>query len=165
MQIYHEIIEFNSNHDITIADITDKAEEIFESKDVSQGLMVVYTQHTTCSVQIQELSDGTTEDGTELIMQDLIEVFDRIIPIITRLGQYHHPNQNHLDIAFKERGEKNEWCMNTDGHLRSIIMGRSVSIPIIDKQLVLGEFGRIFFADWDSTRERKRYIYVTIISE
>jgi secondary thiamine-phosphate synthase enzyme len=55
--------------------------------------------------------------------------------------------------------------LNTDAHLRSVIMGRSQSIPIIDGAMTLGEFGRIYFADFDQVRARERTVRVQIVGE
>ena len=33
-----------------------------------------------------------------------------------------------------------------DGHIKSCIMGRSETIPIVEGEVILGEFGRIYFA-------------------
>jgi len=44
-------------------------------------------------------------------------------------------------------------------------MWRSQSIPIIDGQMELGEFGRIYFADFDQVRARERNVRVQIVGE
>jgi secondary thiamine-phosphate synthase enzyme len=164
MAVTHQLFELETEARVHFFDITDIVEEKLQKMELKDGVLLVYTQHTTCSVQIQELSDDQTENGTELIMQDLLDVFAKLIPDFSSGANYLHPSQNHLDIAARERGEENAWCYNTDGHLRSIVMGRSVTVPIIDGRLELGEFGRIFFADWDQTRGRTRRIYVSVLT-
>ena len=71
----------------------------------------------------------------------------------------------HVKGAVEERDEKPEWCLNTDGHIRSIIMGRSVTVPIFDGEIQLGDFGLIYFADWDQVRARTRTVMVQVIGE
>ena len=44
-------------------------------------------------------------------------------------------------------------------------MGRSEAIPMIDGKLELGEFGQIYFVDFDSVRARERVVRVKIIGE
>jgi thiamine phosphate synthase YjbQ (UPF0047 family) len=44
-------------------------------------------------------------------------------------------------------------------------MGRSQSIPVVDGALTLGEFGRIYLADFDQTRARERTVRVQIVGE
>ena len=89
-------------------------------------------------------------------MQDLVNALAKIIPTCTNEGQYLHPCFEHIDQAAKLRGEKPFWSLNTDAHLRSVLMGRSVQIPIIDGEMQLGEFGMIWFGDWDQVRARLR---------
>jgi thiamine phosphate synthase YjbQ (UPF0047 family) len=52
-----------------------------------------------------------------------------------------------------------------DAHLRSVILGRSETVPIIGGALALGEFGRIYFADFDQMRGRPRRVLVTFMGE
>ena len=53
--------------------------------------------------------------------------------------------------------------VNTDAHLRSVLLGRSVQIPVVNGGLLLGEFGRIYFADFDQVRARQRTVRVHIV--
>ena len=163
--IYHEMITVQSDRRPTFDNITDEVKEIVKASGIKNGQVLVYTGHTTCSVQIQEYSDGQTYWGTELIMQDLVNVLSKIIPTCTNEGQYLHPCQSHVDIAAAEREELAAWSLNTDAHLRSVIMGRSVTVPIIDGEMILGEFGRIFFGDWDQVRARERKVVVQFIGD
>ena len=62
-------------------------------------------------------------------------------------------------------GEEPAWTLNTDAHLRSALIGRSESIPIVQAKLELGEHGRIYFADFDGTRPRTRIVRVQVVGE
>jgi thiamine phosphate synthase YjbQ (UPF0047 family) len=114
---------------------------------------------------IQEDSEGVTYAEIPYILQDTVNCLEKIIPDCKYEGQYLHPGKYHTEQAWKLRQELNAWCLNTDGHIRSSIMGRSESIPIVDGKLTLGEFGRIYFADLDQTRERDRTARVQIVGE
>ena len=146
-------------------DVTEKVKEIVSVSNVKNGISVVYSQHTTCSVIIQEECHDTTYDGTKFILQDLLEVFDNIIPKCIREGQYLHPGPEHIEVATKEFNEHPTWSLNTDAHIRSCILGRSESIPIIDGKLELGDFGHIYFVDFDSVRKRERNVHIQIVGE
>ena len=65
----------------------------------------------------------------------------------------------------EEHGEDNRGCHNTDAHLRSSIIGRSQTIVVEDGQMDLGEFGFIYFIDFDQTRARERTVQVMVIGE
>jgi thiamine phosphate synthase YjbQ (UPF0047 family) len=114
---------------------------------------------------IQEESHDTIFDGTEFLLQDLLDVFQKIIPRCRREGEYLHPGPKHIEHAVKNLGELAVWSLNTDAHLRSCLMGRSETIPIIDGELELGEFGRVYFIDFDGVRERERRVRVQSVGE
>jgi len=164
MSVYHETFDIQSDRRPTFDDVTDQVRAALERSGIKDGLLVVYSQHTTCSVLIQEASDDVNYWGTELLMQDLVNVLEKLIPTCRTEGQYLHPGPRHIKAA-AGRGELPSWSLNTDAHLRSVIMGRSQSIPVVDGQLTLGEFGRIYFADFDQVRARKRTVRVQIVGE
>jgi secondary thiamine-phosphate synthase enzyme len=146
-------------------DVTEQVKDIITDSEVKNGIAVVYSQHTTCSVIIQEESHDKVYDGTKFILQDLLDVLESIIPRCRKEGQYLHPGQEHIEHATKNLGEEATWSLNTDAHLRSVLIGRSETIPIIDGKLELGEFGEIYFADFDSVRKRQRNVHVQIVGE
>jgi secondary thiamine-phosphate synthase enzyme len=114
---------------------------------------------------IQEESHDTTYLDTKYILQDLLNVFEKIIPTCRHEGQYLHPGPQHAAYAKDELGEEVAWSLNTDAHLRSCLMGRSESIPLNNGKLELGQFGQVYFVDFDGTRVRKRTVRVQIVGE
>lgn len=164
MSVYHETFKIQSDRRPTFHDVTAQVQEILKKSGIKNGILVVFSQHTTCSVMIQETSDDTNYWGTELLMQDLVNVLENIIPTCRTEGQYLHPGPKHITAA-TGRNELPSWSLNTDAHLRSILMGRSQTIPVIDGQMELGEFGHIYFADFDQVRARERIVRVQIVGE
>lgn len=163
MIVHNDFIKIQSEARPTFDNVTPRVKEIVAQSGVKNGNVLVYSPHTTCSVVIQEYSDGQTYYGTELIQQDLVNVLNKIIPTCTNEGQYLHPCQKHIEDAARLRGEHASWSLNTDAHLRSVIMGRSVTVPIIDGEVQLGEFGYIWFADFDQVRARERKAIVQVM--
>jgi len=164
MAVYHDHIEVQSEIIPTFHDVTEYARKAVEKSGIRNGILVVYSQHTTCSVMIQEESHDVNYWGTKLIMQDLVHALEIIVPTCRSEGQYLHPGPEHIKDAVS-RNELPNWSLNTDAHLRSIIMGRSESIPIIEGKIELGEFGRIYFADFDQVRSRKRIVRFQIVGD
>jgi secondary thiamine-phosphate synthase enzyme len=164
MTVYQSSFTIQSDRRPTFEDITDRVVESMHTSGINNGILLVYSQHTTCSVMIQEAADDVNYWGTELLMQDLVNVLEKIIPTCRTEGQYLHPGPKHIQAA-AGRNEEAFWSLNTDAHLRSVLMGRSVSIPIINGELMLGEFGRIYFADFDQVRARERTVRVQIVGE
>jgi secondary thiamine-phosphate synthase enzyme len=164
MAVVHKSFKVQSNRIPTFFDVTENVQEILKTTEITNGIVVVYSQHTTCSVFVQEDADDVNYWGTKLLLQDLVEVFESIVPTCRTEGQYLHPGKEHIEMA-KSRDELPAWSLNTDAHLRSVIMGRSQTIPIFNGAMELGEFGRIYFADFDQTRARERTVIVQIIGE
>ena len=141
----------------TFHNVTKQVKKAVEKSGVKDGVAVVYSHHTTCSVITQECAFDT-------LQQDLIDIFEKIVPTCRHEGVYLHPGPKALKFA-EEHGEDARGCHNTDAHLRSSIIGRSESIVIEDGQLDLGEFGYIYFIDFDTTRARERKVKIVIIGE
>ena len=163
--IYKESIKLESRHRaVSFHDITEQVKAIAAKSGIKDGIVVVYSHHTTCSVITQECAFDMSMTGLETLQQDLVNVFEKWIPTQRSEGMYLHPQQKALVFA-EEHGEDNFGCHNTDAHLRSSVIGRNVTIVCVDGEMDLGEFGRIHFIDWDQTRGRTRTVQVMVIGE
>jgi len=165
MVAYHEFFEIDTANRPSFHDVTDRVKETISHSGVKDGIALVYSQHTTCSVIIQEDALDTTFNGTKFIFQDLLEALQTVIPDCQKEGQYMHPGPKCVEHSVNVVGEEPAWTLNTDAHLRSALIGRSESIPIVQAKLELGEHGRIYFADFDGTRPRTRIVRVQVVGE
>jgi thiamine phosphate synthase YjbQ (UPF0047 family) len=143
-------------------DLTLKFQNFVSGTKIKNGLALVYTAHTSCCVIIQEESEDVTHYGTQLILQDTLNVLAKIAPAVSHEGDYLHPGPIHIKNAAELRQELPEWGLNTDGHIMSSILGRSETVPLVDGSLILGEFGRVYFGDLDSVRPRKRTVHFIV---
>jgi secondary thiamine-phosphate synthase enzyme len=147
-------------------DITNQVKDIVGKTGIKNGHCIVYSHHTTCSVMLQECSHDKTYFGLEFLQQDLCNIMEKLVPTCRTEGQYMHPGTKHIDFAMNLGTEEGEWTsLNTDAHLRSVFFGRSETILIVDGQLQLGDFGFIYFVDWDQVRARKRICQIQAIGE
>ena len=166
MKLFQESIAVKSEglHP-TFHNITAQVKEIVARSGIKNGVCTIYSHHTTCSVMIQECSHDKTYFGLEYLQQDLCNLMEKLIPTCRVENQYLHPGPIHIDFG-DSVGEPGPWTsLNTDGHLRSCLFGRSESIVLEDSKLDLGEFGYTYFVDWDQVRGRDRVIKVSIIGE
>ena len=166
MKMVHEKIQVQSEglHP-TFHDVTGKVKEIVKKADIKTGICVVYSHHTTCSVIVQECSHDKTYFGLEYLQQDLCNIMEKLIPTCRVENQYMHPGPKHVEFG-ESVGEPGPWTsLNTDGHLRSSIFGRSETVVIENSELDLGEFGYIYFIDWDQVRARKRTVQIVVMGE
>jgi secondary thiamine-phosphate synthase enzyme len=164
MTVTHAQLQVQSHARVTVHEVTEAVQAQVASAGIDRGIAVVSSPHTTCSVVIQEESHDQTYYAMDFLMQDLTDVLTRLVPTCTAEGQYKHPGPKHIADA-ESRGEEAAWSLNVDAHLRSVLLGRSVTVPVADGQLVLGEFGRLYFADFDQVRARQRTVWVTILGD
>lgn len=96
-------------------------------------LLHVYTPHTTCGITINEDADPD-------VMRDIIEMLERFAPL-------EHPYRHREG--------------NSDAHVKSVLVGASVSIPFSEGAPRLGTWQGIFLMEFDGPRERK--VLVTLV--
>jgi secondary thiamine-phosphate synthase enzyme len=119
--------------------ITDQIRDIVTESGVREGAALIFYQHTTGSVMIVEHEAG--------ILVDLEDLFEEIVP---GGGDFKH----HI------RG----YDTNGAAHLRSILLGTSIHVPILDGTLRLGSFQEVMVLDMDPAR-RERTVLVQVIGE
>ncbi len=121
--------------------ITDEIiKEIPEIKDISAGLLHVFIQHTSASLTINEDADSTVRDDFE-------SHFNQMVP--ENAPYYRHTFEGSDDMP---------------AHLKSAILGSSVSIPITDGKLNLGTWQGIYLCE-HRNRGGSRKLVVTIQGE
>lgn len=163
--IYKHKFKVNSNDkEITFHNVTKELKDAVRASGIKDGIAVVYSHHTTCCVITQECAFDMSMTGLETLQQDLVNVMDKMVPECKYEGIYLHPGPKALVFA-EEHGEDARGCHNTDAHLRSSIIGRSETIVVDDGDVDLGEFGFVYFIDFDSTRGRTRTVQIMIIGE
>lgn len=148
----------------TFHDVSEQVRDIVNRSGVQSGICVVYSHHTTCSVMTQECSFDLTYTGLEFLQQDLADIFEEIIPTCRKEGQYMHPGPELTEFSARH-GEDKPQTLNTDAHLRSVFIGRSETIVLVNGELDLGKFAHIYFIDFDQTCARQRQVQVQIIGE
>lgn len=165
MKVFREAFEVASDEKgVKFHEVTRQVRDILKRSQIKNGLCVVYSHHTTCSVMTQECSFDVAYTGLEYLQQDLCDVFENIIPTCRKEGQYMHPGPKLTEFA-AEHGESKPETLNTDGHLRSVFLGRSETIVLIDGEMDMGDYGFIYFVDMDQTRGRRRTVQVQVIGE
>lgn len=97
------------------------------------GICVLFTQHTTCGLTINENADPD-------VKSDMLGFLRRLIP------QYE-PDFKHFEH-------------NSDAHIKSSLVGSSVIVPFEGGMLLLGRWQGIYLCEFDGPRERQ--VLVTI---
>ena len=99
--------------------------------------MQISPLHTTIGVLINETQDA--------LLEDMSALFERLIP---RDVYYKHNDPLLSDCERK----------NADAHLRAILAGLSIIIPIVDGELKLGTWQNILLAEFDGPNQRQVHI-------
>ncbi len=130
-----ERIEIRTRENTELIDITGKVKEVVRSKsgDVDSGICVIFTRHTTTGIIINENETG--------LKSDILALLNELIP--KGKGYLHDRIDN-----------------NAHAHLRSVVLGSSVTIPIEKGGLTLGTWQSIFFVECDGPRRREVYVKV-----
>jgi len=80
MKVHHGTIDLQSKGiNPTFHDVTEKVKEIVKDSGVKNGICVVYSHHTTCSIILQESSHDLNLFGSEYLQQDLINIMEKLI--------------------------------------------------------------------------------------
>lgn len=125
-------------------DITDEVRDFVRQSGVRAGFAVVFSRHTTAAIKINE--------NEPLLIQDMEGFLERLSP---REGHYWHN-----DFSIRTVNMTEEECPNGHAHCQHLIMGTSENIPIMDGQLQLGQWQRVFLVELDRPRARQVFIQV-----
>ncbi len=152
--------------------ITSQVKEAIEKSKIQNGICVIISPHTTCSVFFEEFVHDYTEDGDEFLQVDLNDVLKKIIPDNIAEGQYNYPGEKHYeDVASWPDAEvylpndDRTALLNCDAHLKATLIGSSQTFEVDDGKLGVGTTGYIYFVDFDRTRSRTRKCRIIILGE
>jgi secondary thiamine-phosphate synthase enzyme len=137
MKSYTEYLWFQTQKTREFVNITGKAEAALEKSGVTEGMMLVSAMHITAGVYVNDAEDG--------LIQDIEEWLERLAP--------ENPDYRH-----HRTGET-----NGDAHLKNLLIGHQVVLPITQGKLDLGPWQQVYYAEFDGKR-RKRVV-VKVIGE
>lgn len=119
-------IEVQSHHREEMIEITREVESRLERG--GEGICVLFTQHTTCGLTVNENADPD-------VKSDMLGFLRKTIP------QYYE------DFKHFEH--------NSDAHIKSSLVGSSVTIPFENGKLALGRWQGIYLCEFDGARKRR----------
>jgi len=121
------IIEIQTNLKKEVIDITDKINVLIKKENLKDGLINLFLMHTTAALTTADL-----DPGTDL---DMLDAFSKLIPKLN----YRHPhNPDHVP-----------------DHILSSLIGTSLTLPIVNNEVLLGTWQRIVLIEFDGPRLRK----------
>ena len=118
---------------VELVDLTEHLGAFVGRGGVADGILSVWSLHTTCAVFINESQRALHAD----IKRALEQIIDR------------HTDWMHNDPAHSDCDR----C-NADAHLRAMLLGHSLTLQVSDGELVLGQWQRVLAAELDGPRPR-----------
>jgi secondary thiamine-phosphate synthase enzyme len=125
-------------------DLTDQVQRIVQQSGVRDGQVTVFTQHTTAAIRINE--------NEPELLRDFADFLERVAPVDAK---YHHN-----DFTVRTVNMTDDECANAHAHCRQLLMAASETIPIVDGEMCLGTWQRVFLIELDHPRERTVIVQV-----
>ena len=136
---YSTEIQLETKGEQDVIDITQQVEGRVKSSGVRQGLVTIFCSGSTAAVTTMEFEPG--------LVKDLPAALERVAP---RKGTYQHQLKWHDD--------------NGHSHVRGALFGPSITLPVVDGSLPLGQWQQIVFLEFDA-RARQRRLIIQVVGD
>jgi secondary thiamine-phosphate synthase enzyme len=158
------LIKVNSSLREEMIEITGRVEECIPSE--SSGICVVFVQHTTCGVTVNENADPDVQTDMMGFLRRLIPQFPtkENHPADEASSPLQRPPRSQMlrrGPRFRKEGSFFRHAEeNSDAHIKSSLVGASVTIPFENGRLSLGRWQGVYLCEFDGPRERKVVVQV-----
>ena len=109
-------------------EFTDEVRRRLRESGAREGVCLLFVQHTTAGLTVNENADPD-------VPRDMLHALRTLIP------------QHGMDFRHNEE--------NSDAHLKTSLVGTSITVPFHDGELLLGRWQGIFLCEFDGGRERQ----------
>lgn len=120
-------IQVRSNSREELVDITDSVRAVVHASPIADGVIHLWSMHTTCGLTVNEGADPD-------VARDLVQIMRRLVP---RSPDYRHDEGN------------------SDSHAKTSLFGPGLTLLIEAGEPVLGTWQHVFLAEWDGPRTRQ----------
>lgn len=128
---------FDTTDRVEMRSITREIAAFVEQGPVRDGVIQISLLHTTAGLMLNETQGA--------LLSDVTSMFEQMVP--SRV-YYKHNDPMLSDCERK----------NADAHLRAVVVGNSLSIPISDGKLVLGTWQNVLMTEFDGPNRRKIHL-------
>ena len=143
LTIHGETIVVQTDQRIELVDLTKQVMEFVRRFNIREGLVSLWSMHTTCSLFINEFQTALIADIRRFLEQ-----------MVARDAEWMHNDPKHSDCD----------RMNADSHLRALLLGHNLTLQVSGGEVVLGQWQRILMAELDGPRARSLRIQIFGIS-
>ena len=114
-----------------MVDVTDRVMKLVRANNILEGMVLVYVPHTTAAVTINENADPD-------VRHDMLKKLGEMIP---------------KDESYYLHVEG-----NSDSHVKTSLVGNTVTVLVERGRLVLGRWQGIYFCEFDGPRDREMMV-------
>lgn len=141
-RLYRSTLAYQTPGPRQFLDITDQVAEAVAASGVREGLVHIYSTHTTAAIRINE--------SEPLLLADFKRLLERLAP----LGGYEHDD-------LQRRGPlPPDEPVNGHAHCQHLLLSSSETVPVEAGRMVLGRWQRIFLIELCSARARQVHVQV-----
>lgn len=143
------VLALHTERAFDVTDVTDVCADLLDSSGIRDGVLTVFSEHTTCAVKINERETCFLEDF-RLFMEQLVPAE----------SYYRHDD---LELRDPETlaGDPEDEPINGHSHIKQMLLGASSeSVPVVGGEMALGRWQRIMFIELDQARPRRIQIQV-----
>ena len=139
LTIHGETFVIDTDERLQLVDLTERIMGFVRQLRVREGVVSLWSMHTTCAVFINEFQTALLTD-----IKRFLEL------MVARDEEWRHNDPEHSDCD----------RMNADSHLRALLLGHSLTLQITGGEVVLGQWQRILMAELDGPRARTLRVQV-----
>jgi secondary thiamine-phosphate synthase enzyme len=133
LRVHAETFTVDTAQRIEVVDLTDRIMKMVRTGTIREGIVHLFSTHTTCTLCVNEFQAALSVDFTTFLEQ-----------IVPGDASWRHNDPAHSDCD----------RMNADAHLRALLLGHSLSLQLSGGEVVLGQWQRILLAELDGPRAR-----------
>jgi secondary thiamine-phosphate synthase enzyme len=137
VRAHTEHLTFKTRNEREFVRITDDVDRVVKESGIQEGLCLVSAMHITAGVYINDDEPG--------FRADLMGMLERLAP-------------SGVDYEHHKTGE-----VNGDAHLKNILLGHQVIVPVTDGRLDVGPWQQVFYAEFDGRRSKR--VVIKVIGE
>jgi len=131
--VHGETFTVQTDTRVELVDLTERIMSLVRTLRIREGIVNLFSMHTTCTVFINEWQVALRSD-----IKRFLET------MVARDADYMHNDPEHSDCD----------RMNADSHLRALLLGHSLTLQISGGEVVLGQWQRVLMAELDGPRAR-----------
>ena len=138
-QIASTTLQVTTDERVQLKNLTTELADFVARTAIRDGVLQVSSLHTTAGFILNETQDA--------LLADVKAMFEQVVPS----GVYYRHNDGELSDCSRK---------NADAHLRAVIVGHSLSIPVENGKLKLGQWQQVLFTEFDGPNQRKVHLQV-----